>query len=432
MSNNINGKEEEYPVINPNMAIGIGALGALIPSMGIKIGGVAINSIPMLIGTSALPITLGIGVCASGYGIYRVCTKDKREYRKMIEEERSTWEYFFEGLGIKNKKNEYPILVNKWDTDYGHIFSFINAVGLSSKDFESKDIAIKEFTCSEDVEFETIDNFINIKTIETKLPQVVPFILPKRTSDELIVELGVNKKGKKMKINFNKIHSWLIAGATGSGKSVCTHNILSQLYCNYSDICEFYIVDMKKVELINYKNLKSTVEYIDEVKEVEPIIDKLLKECDDRHRLFIDYGVKNLSQYNKKVSKKDRLPNIVLCVEECVRLMSDNKLQAKIAELAFIARSAGIIIIMTIQRATKNLFSPDIKASLLGKIGFQTVNRINSQVIMDDNRLFEIKERGECAISSEDISLGEQNVKVMYLEEHRIDRLLRENCEFKK
>ena len=111
--------------------------------------------------------------------------------------------------------------------------------------------------------------------------------------------------------------------------------------------------------------------------------------------------------------------------------MNDKQLQSKIAELAFIARSAGMVIIMTIQRATKSLISGDIKCSLLGKIGFKTVNRINSQVIMDDDRLFKIKECGECVVSCEDISIGETNVKVMYLQEDRIDKILKEKCLYK-
>lgn len=188
---------------------------------------------------------------------------------------------------------------------------------------------------------------------------------------------------------------------------------------------------MKKTELNNYRNLKKTIEYVDTIEAVSMIIDKLLTECDRRHELFIKYNVKNLSQYNKKVNKNDRLPNIVLCIEECVRLMGDKKLQAKIAELGFIARSAGFILLMTIQRPTKTLISPDIKASMLGKIGFKVVNRINSQVIMDDTRLFDIKERGEASISCEDISISEQNIKVMYLKEDRIDKILKEHCEYK-
>lgn len=374
-----------------------------------------------------LPIALGGVTIVSLYGCYHILNKEERELKKKKEEFKEFWN----GLGIKNKQDEFPQLINMWETESGCVYSFINPIGLSTKDYENRDVAIKEYLNCNKILFSSNGSFINIQTIEIDLPTVVPFILPKKKSDDLTIELGVNEEGKKVEINFNKIHSWLIAGATGGGKSVCVHNILTQLYCNYSNCTEFYICDMKKTELNNYRNLKSTIKYTDNVDEVEEIIDELLKLADDRHELFIKHNVKNLQQYNRKVNKKDRLSNVVLCIEECVRLMNNKGLQNKIAELCFIARSAGVIVLMTIQRATRNLFSPDIKASLLGKIGFKTTNKMNSQIIMDDDRLFKIRERGECCISCEDISIGETNVKVMYLQEDRIDRILKDYCEYK-
>lgn len=392
-----------------------------------KLSGFTLSTITPFLPTIAIS---SVG-CGALFGIYRTLTKSSREHRKMIENKKEEFDLFFEGAGIKNKIGETPILIDINETDMGNIYRFINPIGLSTHDYNSKDIAIKEFLNCNNILFEVKEDFLNIQTIETSLPKVVPFILPERKSDELIIKLGINELGEEIEINFSKIHSWLIAGATGSGKSVCVHNLLCQLYCNYSYNTDFYICDLKKTELSNYRKLSSTIKYVDKVEDVEKIIDELLRICDERHSLFIEYNVKNLQQYNKKVKKSEQLNNIVLCIEECVRLMNDKKLQAKIAELAFIARSAGIIIIMTVQRATKTLFSADIKASLLGKIGFKVVSRINSQVIMDDNRLFDIKERGECCVACEDISVGETKIKVMYLEENRIDKILKKHCKYK-
>ena len=392
--------------------------GALIASFSSFSIGSIVSTLPMLgIG--------GVGL-ASLYGIYRIMTKEER----YIKEEREKFNEFWNGVGIKNKMDKIPQLVNIWETDKGNVYSFINPIGMSTKDYENKEIAIKEFLGCKNILFEVKNDFLNIQTIEIELPTIVPFVLPPKKSDELIVELGINETGERVRINFNKVHSWLIAGATGSGKSVCTHNILTQLYCNYSDNTEFYICDLKKTELNNYRNLKSTIKYTDKIEEVEEIVDELLKISDERHELFIKHNVKNLQQYNRKV-KFNKLPSIILCIEECVRLMNNKVLQNKIAELCFIARSAGIIVLMTIQRVTKNLFSPDIKSSLLGKIGFKTVNKINSMVIMDDNRLFDLKNSGECYVSCDDISVGEVKVKVMYLQEDRIDNILKEKCLYK-
>lgn len=392
-----------------------------------KLSGFTLSTITPFLPTIAIS---SVG-CGALFGIYRTLTKSSREHRKMIENKKEEFDLFFEGAGIKNKIGETPILIDINETDMGNIYRFINPIGLSTHDYNSKDIAIKEFLNCNNILFEVKEDFLNIQTIETSLPKVVPFILPERKSDELIIKLGINELGEEIEINFSKIHSWLIAGATGSGKSVCVHNLLCQLYCNYSYNTDFYICDLKKTELSNYRKLSSTIKYVDKVEDVEKIIDELLRICDERHSLFIEYNVKNLQQYNKKVKKSEQLNNIILCIEECARLMNDKQLQGKIAELAFIARSAGMVILMTIQRATKSLISGDIKCSLLGKIGFKTVNRINSQVIMDDDRLFKIKERGECAVSCEDISIGETNVKVMYLQENKIDKILKEKCKYK-
>lgn len=383
-----------------------------------SMSGFTIPTIPIL------PITLGSITIASLYSCYCILNKDKKE----LEKKKNEFEEFWNGVGIKNKQEEIPKLIKIEETNSGNIYTFVNPIGLSTKDYENRDIAIKEYLNCNKVLFELNGNCLKIQTIASSLPSIAIFMLPKK-ENELIVKLGVNEEGNDVYINFNKIHSWLIAGATGGGKSVCVHNLLTQLYCNYSDNTLFYICDMKKTELNNYRNLKATVKYTDNIEEVETIIDELLDICDKRHELFIKHNVKNLQQYNKKA--KNKLPNIILCIEECVRLMNNKNLQNKIAELCFIARSAGIIVLMTIQRATRNLFSPDIKASLLGKIGFKTTNKINSQIIMDDDRLFKIKERGECCISCEDITIGETNVKVMYLEEHRIDKILKEHCEYK-
>ena len=235
-----------------------------------------------------LPIALGGVAVASLCGCYHILNKEERELKKKKEEFKEFWN----GLGIKNRQDEIPILTNMWETDSGMVYSFINPIGLSTKDYENRDITIKEFLNCNRILLNSNGNFVNIQTIEIELPKVVPFILPKRKSD-LTIELGVNEEGKKVEINFNKIHSWLIAGATGGGKSVCVHNILTQLYCNYSNCTEFYICDMKKTELNNYRNLKSTIKYTDNVDEVEEIIDELLKLADDRHELFIKHNVKN-------------------------------------------------------------------------------------------------------------------------------------------
>jgi hypothetical protein len=152
---------------------------------------------------------LGLGGVAVGslYGVYRILSRDRRE----LKERRKEFCEFFKGLGLHNKNDEIPQLANIWETENGHMYSFINPIGLSSKSYEDRDIAIREYLNCNKVLFESNGDFMNIQTIETELPTIVPFVLPKRKSDDLIIELGVNELGKKVEINFSKTHSWLLA-----------------------------------------------------------------------------------------------------------------------------------------------------------------------------------------------------------------------------
>ena len=88
-----------------------------------------------------LPIALGGVAVASLCGCYHILNKEERELKKKKEEFKEFWN----GLGIKNRQDEIPILTNMWETDSGMVYSFINPIGLSTKDYENRDITIKEF-----------------------------------------------------------------------------------------------------------------------------------------------------------------------------------------------------------------------------------------------------------------------------------------------
>ena len=140
MSDNIfdtlfnNNKEEKE--INPtDMALAIGSFALLCPKF-----------ISMSMLTPFIPhITLGGIAAGSLFGVYRTLTHDKREYLKMIETKRTEWNDFWMGIGIKNKMNEIPILVNIWEQDYGKIYSFINPLGICSKTYENIELTLCEY-----------------------------------------------------------------------------------------------------------------------------------------------------------------------------------------------------------------------------------------------------------------------------------------------
>lgn len=394
---------------------------AIVGGMGLlALSGLSIPTIPLL------PIGIGVVGLGSLYGCYMIVTKEERKNKRVLEEKKDELERFFIGAGIKNKEGETPILVNIWENEYETIYSFIRPIGFSTHMLESNDIAIKEYFNINTVKFESNGDFINIIVSTTELARFIPFNIPKvKNKDEVIVSLGRDVRGKDVTLNLSKCPNVMISGCTGSGKSVNTNVIATQLYCNYPNV-EIYLVDMKCVELGVYADLPQTKKYTNKLEGAKEIIKELLDECDRRNKLLNKMKVKKLSDYNKKVSPNEKLNPIVLIIDEAVRLMGDKDLNKDIAELGFICRSCEISILLNIQRPTSKLLNPDIKASLTNIIGFRTINRKNSEIICDSTVLATLRGKGHGVLFNEDNDGVE--FQGYYLDENDIEKYLNKYC----
>ena len=386
----------------------------------LALSGLSVPTIPLL------PIGIGVVGLGSLYGCYMIVTKEERKNKRLLEEKKDELERFFIGAGIKNKEGETPILANIWENEYETIYSFIRPIGFSTHMLESNDIAIKEYFNTNTVKFESNGNFINIIVSTTELARFIPFNIPKiKNKDEVIVSLGRDIRGKDVELNLSKCPNVMISGCTGSGKSVNTNVIATQLYCNYPNV-EIYLVDMKCVELGVYADLPQTKKYTNKLEGAKEIIKELLDECDRRNKLLNKMKVKKLSDYNKKVSPNEKLNPIVLIIDEAVRLMGDKDLNKDIAELGFICRSVEISILLNIQRPTSKLLNPDIKASLTNIIGFRTINRKNSEIICDSTVLASLRGKGHGMLFNEDNDGVE--FQGYYLDENDIEKYLNKYC----
>ena len=392
----------------------VGGIGLL------ALSGLSIPTIPLL------PIGIGVVGLGSLYGCYMIATKEERKNKRVLKEKKDELERFFIGAGIKNKEGEIPILANIWENEYETIYSFIRPIGFSTHILESNDIAIKEYFNTNNVKFESNGDFINIIVSTTELARFIPFNIPKlKNKNEVIVSLGRDIRGKDVELNLSKCPNVMISGCTGSGKSVNTNVIATQLYCNYPNV-EIYLVDMKCVELGVYADLPQTKKYTNKLEGAKEIIKELLDECDRRNKLLNKMKVKKLSDYNKKVSPNEKLNPIVLIIDEAVRLMGDKDLNKDIAELGFICRSVEISILLNIQRPTSKLLNPDIKASLTNIIGFRTINRKNSEIICDSTVLASLRGKGHGVLFNEDNDGVE--FQGYYLDENDIEKYLNKYC----
>lgn len=394
---------------------------AIVGGMGLlALSGLSVPTIPLL------PIGIGVVGLGSLYGCYMIVTKEEREKKRVLEEKKDELERFFIGAGIKNKEGEIPILTNIWENEYETIYSFIRPIGFSTHMLENNDIAIKEYFNTNNVKFESNGDFINIIVSTTELARFIPFNIPKiKNKNEVIVSLGRDIRGKDVTLNLSKCPNVMISGCTGSGKSVNTNVIATQLYCNYPNV-EIYLVDMKCVELGVYTDLPQTKKYTNKLEGAKEIIKELLDECDRRNKLLNKMKVKKLSDYNKKVSPNEKLNPIILIIDEAVRLMGDKDLNKDIAELGFICRSCEISILLNIQRPTSKLLNPDIKASLTNIIGFRTINRKNSEIICDSTVLASLRGKGHGVLFNEDNDGVE--FQGYYLDENDIEKYLNKYC----
>ena len=148
--------------------------------------------------------------------------------------------------------------------------------------------------------------------------------------------------------------------------------------------------------------------------------------CDKLERLKVN----KIEIYNKRVDPSAKLPYIVFCIEECVRLVNNKNIQQKLSELLFISRACGVYIICTIQRPTKANISPEIKSSLGNIIGLQTVNKRNSEAICDDDRLKKLRGKGHAWLFKDNEEIEFQS---FYLNDETddIDNILKANCKMK-
>ena len=181
----------------------------------------------------------------------------------------------------------------------------------------------------------------------------------------------------------------LIAGTTGSGKSVCINTILlSLLYKNPPSLCKFILIDPKMLELSTYEGIPHLLcPVITEAKKASTVLGWVVKEMENRYRLMTKVGVRNIDGYNSK--HKLSMPFIVVIVDEMSDLMlvAGKEIESYIQKLSQMARAAGIHIIMATQRPSVDVITGTIKANFPTRVSFQVSSKIDSRTILGNKEL---------------------------------------------
>ena len=218
----------------------------------------------------------------------------------------------------------------------------------------------------------------------------------------LPIALGKSISGMPIVGDLTSMPHLLIAGTTGSGKSVCINTIIvSLLYKLNPDLCKFILIDPKMLELSTYEGIPHLLTpVITDAKKATSALSWTVKEMNSRYKLMSKVGVRNIDGYNAK--HKLKMPYIVVVVDEMSDLMlvAGKEIENYIQKLSQMARAAGIHIIMATQRPSVDVITGTIKANFPTRISFQVSSKIDSRTILGEQGAEQLLGKGDMLFMS--------------------------------
>ena len=226
------------------------------------------------------------------------------------------------------------------------------------------------------------------------LKEVLQAIPKEKDDSKLVAVLGKDIMGNPKWMEVNKTPHLLIAGATGSGKSVCVNSVITSILMRAKpEEVKLVMVDPKKVELSMYNGVPHLLTpVVTDPKKASLALKKIVEEMEHRYDLFEESGTKNIEGYNNKIEKKqqagenvNKLPYIVVLIDELADLMlvAAKEVEDSIMRITQMARAAGIHLIVATQRPSTDVITGVVKANIPSRIAFTVSSQIDSRTILD-------------------------------------------------
>lgn len=260
---------------------------------------------------------------------------------------------------------------------------------------------------------------------------------------KLLFALGRDISGQVIEGELNKMPHILIAGATGSGKSVCINGIITSILMRAkpSEV-KMMMIDPKKVELNVYNGIPHLLTpVVTEPKKASMALKKVVAEMEHRYELFSETGTRNLEGYNKYIQKQNELteekqvllPYIVVLVDELADLMmvAAKDVEDSITRLAQMARAAGIHLIIATQRPSVDVITGIIKANIPSRIAFSVSSQVDSRTILDIGGAEKLLGRGDMLYIPVGMSKP-MRVQGAFLSDEEVERIVNHCIEQQK
>ncbi|MCD6548106.1 MAG: DNA translocase FtsK 4TM domain-containing protein [Thermodesulfobacterium sp.] len=217
------------------------------------------------------------------------------------------------------------------------------------------------------------------------LKEILESSVFKNLDSPLTIALGKDVSGNPVVTDLRKLPHLLIAGSTGSGKSIFLHSvILSLIYKSPPETIKFLMIDPKRIELSVYEKIPYLLHpVVLDPKTATEALRWLVDEMDRRYAIFEEVGARNLDSYNENFEEK--LPYIIVIIDELADLMvvSSREVETLLTRLAQMARAAGIHLLVATQRPSVDIITGTIKVNFPARISFQVTSKVDSRTILD-------------------------------------------------
>lgn len=246
-------------------------------------------------------------------------------------------------------------------------------------------------------------------------------------SSPLTLAIGRDVSGKPWLGDLSRMPHLLVAGSTGSGKTVCLNAIIiSLLYANGPDDLKLILIDPKRVELPSYNGIPHLLApVITDVKQTVQTLRWAILEMEKRFELLAKAGARDLKSYNETASADERLPYLVIIVDELADLMvaAASEVEGSVIRLAQMARAVGMHLILATQRPSVEILTGLIKANITSRMAFSVASLIDSRTILDASGAEKLLGRGDMLVITAELSKPKR-LQGVYVSDAEIKRVV--------